>query len=349
MIGTHGGRGIGDTYPLNTSGIVSGNGLTFDDGNTIDTKGLAGKCGSIADDLSQGILFIVHTFQKLDGGLAVTPGDHPAIHGHDNGVGDIDGINPEIVAESVHLGDVINILDHAVGTKGPYRLIFHAGSDVFSVFVIIRLGTLDDTAGMTSFLDPAASGLHMLDHFFTGNTFDVVKSSLPEIFGRQRSGLIENINQNRGSKGRQALTSHGMIKQNFDPTFGGNLEGFLVSIAGTGTIGIIHNQGLDTLGAHDGTEATATGCPGGMSLGISKLDGRSKTQGFTGRTNNHDTGFLAVGFQKFFGDSVGAHAFKIACVFKSHTVLSDFNGTQRRIFGGFIFQNDSQKVELGHL
>ena len=145
--------------------------------------------------------------------------------------------------------------DQGVGPQGPDGLVFEAGGEVLAVGVVVGLGALDDAPRMAALLGLAAPGLDQLGHALAADVLGKLEAAAPEILGGQRPGLVDDVDQDRGAERRQGLAAHRVVQEVLGPEPGGGLE-FLGVGQGHGRRAlVIHHQGLELLGAHQGPQA----------------------------------------------------------------------------------------------
>ena len=131
---------------------------------------------------------------------AVAEGQDTGLHGHAEGHRGLDGVEADIVHQLVGLGDVVEIVDTAVGAHGPDRLVLKAGGQILACLgVVIDLRTLDDAAGMAVVLRLAAAGDDGVVHGLAGDLLVAVELAEGEVPGRQAAGLVDDIDQDVGA------------------------------------------------------------------------------------------------------------------------------------------------------
>ena len=78
-----------------------------------------------------------------------------------------------------------------------------------------------------------------------------------EIAGRQPSGLVEDIHQDVGAEGRQALAADRVVEQGLGEDPGGGLEAFRIGDGDAGCALIVDGNELELLGTHHRAEPAA--------------------------------------------------------------------------------------------
>jgi hypothetical protein len=74
--------------------------------------------------------------QELLGPGGVAEIQESTFHGHGHGAAHLDGVHPEVVAHAVNAGDGVQVVDAAVGSPGPDRLVLGPLADVLAPGVV---------------------------------------------------------------------------------------------------------------------------------------------------------------------------------------------------------------------
>ena len=145
MVGAHGARGVGHADALDRPRVVGRHGLALDDGDPLDAEDPAGHAGAVAQDAAQGGA-LAHFLDEIDGRLGVPEVAKPGLHGHPDGRAHLDGVQAEVVIQTIHHGDGVEVVDAAVGAVGPDRLVLGLLGQVMAVLVVVDPRAPDDAA-----------------------------------------------------------------------------------------------------------------------------------------------------------------------------------------------------------
>ena len=136
--------------------------------------------------------------------FAVAEGEDARFHGHAEHDGGLDGVDADVVHDAVGQGDVVEVVDAAVGAQAPDGLVLEAGGHVLAVLVVVDLGALDDAAGVAAVLRLAAAGNDGVVHGLAGDLVVPFELAVGEVAGRQPARLVQDVHQHVGAVGRRA-------------------------------------------------------------------------------------------------------------------------------------------------
>ncbi len=153
---------------------------------------------------------------------------------------------------------------------------------------MVRLGALDDASGVAPLFGFAAPLLDELGHALAADILGKFEAAAPEILGGERPGFIDDIDQDRGAERGQGLAAHRVVHEVLGPAPGGLFKFFRVGQGYCFGAPIIHHQGLELLGAHQGPQAAPARGPARTALGIGEVNGGPGQALFSGLADAHD-------------------------------------------------------------
>ena len=115
------------------------------------------------------------------------------------------------------------------------------------------------------------------DHVVLGLAGDLrgaVELALPEVAGRQPTGLVDDVLKDVGAVGGQALPGDRMLLQGLGELPRRVAEGVLVSGLSHGRLGVVAHDRLEALGTHDRAQPTAARVASGPKLRVGAGDRR---------------------------------------------------------------------------
>ena len=128
----------------------------------------------------------------------------------------------------VCFGDVVKVVHAAVCAHGPDGFVFKPRGLVFLLLVIIDLGTLNNAALVTVVFGFAFAFHDDIMHGFTGDLLVAVKLAAGKVPGRQRSCLVDNVDQDIGAICAERL-GDGVVDQGLGEGAVGLCKFFLVN------------------------------------------------------------------------------------------------------------------------
>ena len=239
MIGTLGGGRVGDPHAFDGTWIVGRDRLVLDHRHPGHAKGPADGRRTAADNPAKTGSFADLVFQDAADSGPVAERQDARLHRYTHGDRGLNGINPQVVHQGVGLGDMIQVVDTAVGPHGPDRFVLEAGGLIVFVDIVVDLRTLDDTTGMAAVFRFAATFHDLIVHGLAGDLVMARKLTGGEIACRQSAGLVDDIDQDIGAVLAESLTDR-MIDKRFRKDLVGGLEFFRI---GNGDLAVFRVDG----------------------------------------------------------------------------------------------------------
>ena len=134
---------------LDGARVVGGQRLVLDDRDARDAERLAGRLGTVAKDLAR-LAALEDATERRERALAVAERDLARVHVDGHRGAHLDGVETEVAAGAVELGDVVEVVDAAVGTERPDGLVLRTLGLVVAVLVDPVARALDDAAGVAA-------------------------------------------------------------------------------------------------------------------------------------------------------------------------------------------------------
>ena len=236
-----------------------------------------------------------------------------------------------------------------MGTEGPQGLVLRPLALELALLVGEQAGAADNAAahaavGHGTF---AAAFLGQAVHGLAGHAFVLVELAHGEVGGGQTAGFVQDVHQHAGAVFGQALAGDGMLGQSLGEALGSFAEGLFIRqrmvLAALG----VDDDGLEALGAHDGTHAAAAGMTHGTQLAVGESDTGGGQLELTGAADGHIAALVAVGLHQF-GDGVEVVEAGHGGGHQLGGVLAQFQ-LPPFAFGGHVFNDDGHDAQLGQM
>jgi len=304
VIRSHRRCGISHPDPLDGTWIVGRQRLILNHRHPLNAKHLTG-CARAGTQNSAQRGTLAHFIKQSDGSFGVTKLDQSGFHGYAYGDPHFDGIESIVVIHEVHLSDGIEITDTAVPTMRPYRFVLGLLGQVLPILVVVGPGAANNTAPMApmrcgTFAAPCILGVGLS---FTADLMGINEAALLEIVSWIATRFIEDVGQDIGAIGGQALAGNRVIAQAVYELLVGLLEFFRILGSAHFHPGIVKDYHLHTLGAHDRPHSTTSSMPGGPKFHVG--DGnRGRTHLHLTRGSNRNAGDLIPILCRQLGDKI---------------------------------------------
>jgi len=202
---------------------------------------------------------------QLDRPLAVAKGSHARLHGYRQGGTGLDGVQPVEVAQAYHLGDVVEVVDLAIGAQRPVRLVLDARGDLGTVLGIPGVRALDDAAWAAGMVIDllAFARLDALKDRLAGDLGSAIKPPPAKVSRGQAPGLVQDVDQHSRAVAVEAALGLGDVVTLQGV---GQLALPLPEEVGVGDLGrrgalCVEHHELEPFATHHGAEAATPRVP----------------------------------------------------------------------------------------
>jgi len=259
--------GVVQAQPLEETGVIGGHLLLLDRHGELRMAVLGrqtgrplGQLGAESPDVPRVLDQLHHSLLRAEGQLhprlLLREGSHLVeLHGAGHGGSQADRVDPQLVAEEVRLQDRVQVVDAAVRAEGPGGLILGPlAAPLEGAPALRHPAAADDAAEAALVADHPLRGQALAAHLVGG-----LEIARLEVLRWQAAHLVEDVHQDVRPVGGQARPGDGGRGHLRPDLLHRRQEALLVGHADA--LGPPDHQGLQVLGAHDGTHAAPAGGP----------------------------------------------------------------------------------------